>query len=58
METSLASLEVLAEGSLEMTPVPEQGASKRTRSKPFITDGILRPSWEHTTVLVIPSLEK
>ena len=34
---SLSSLLVLAVGSFEMTPVPEQGASSSTRSNPVIT---------------------
>uniref|UniRef100_A0A0E9XLL4 Uncharacterized protein n=1 Tax=Anguilla anguilla TaxID=7936 RepID=A0A0E9XLL4_ANGAN len=41
---SASSLLVFTAGSLEITPVPEQGASSNTRSNPPITLGNCLPS--------------
>ena len=37
-----------------MTPVPEHGASSKTRSKPPMTLGKARPSWLQMTTLRQP----
>ena len=45
---------VLTLASLLMTPVPLHGASSSTRSKPPMTLGNSRPSYEHTTTFLQP----
>ena len=47
-------LPALTLGSLEMTPRPVHGASRSTRSKPPMTPGKARPSWQQTTALDTP----
>uniref|UniRef100_A0A6B0UM36 Uncharacterized protein n=1 Tax=Ixodes ricinus TaxID=34613 RepID=A0A6B0UM36_IXORI len=52
---SFSSLLVFTAGSFETTPVPLHGASSNTLSNPLTTSGNLRPSYEHTIVLLTPS---
>lgn len=49
---SRCDLLVFTEASLLITPVPEQGASRRTLSNPPITFGKSRPSWLQTMTLL------
>ena len=51
---SLSVLFVLTLGSLAMTPVPEQGASRSTRSNPPMSLGKLRASSEQMIVFLTP----